>query len=90
MTLFVFALFAILLAIQSGIEGLNMVLTSIVTLLSSIFAILFFFARVRRKNRVVNPFLLRSDSYPFPDFIFFRMVLMETYLPILFSPQLFV
>ena len=58
MTLFVFALFAILLAIQSGIEGLNMVLTSIVTLLSSIFAILYFFARVRRKNRVVTPIFI--------------------------------
>lgn len=58
MTLVVAALFSSLLAIQSAIEGLDILLTTVVSLLSFIFLILYFFARVRRKNRIVTPIFI--------------------------------
>lgn len=55
MTLFVTTFFTALLAVQSVLEGLDPNLTFIVASLSVVFASLYFFARVRRKNKIVTP-----------------------------------
>lgn len=58
MTLFVTTFFTALLAVQSVIEGLDPSLTYIVGALSIVFATMYFFARVRRKNKIVTPIFI--------------------------------